>query len=107
MNRSQFACLCGVIVGVVGTSCAMDEPTPEIVSVAMRQHSHRKVTIDYELAVAPAIITLDIQTNDANGVWSSIGGAHIQRVTGDCWKKSDVGAHTTVGIRARTGLGTR
>ena len=94
MNRSQFACLCGVIVGVVGTSCAMAEPPPKIVSVAMRQDSHRRVTVDYELAVAPAIITLDIQTNDANGVWSSIGGEHIQRVTGDCWKRVDVGAHT-------------
>jgi formylglycine-generating enzyme required for sulfatase activity len=41
----------------------------------------RAVTISYTLANAPAVVTLDIQTNAVVGgatVWASIGGANIQ-----------------------------
>lgn len=71
-----------------------DDAVPEVTAVTMTQISHRNVKIDYTVANAPAVITVDIETNDANGAWVSIGGEHIQRITGDCWKKVQPGAHT-------------
>ena len=49
--------------------------------------STRKVTITYELDNAPAVVTLDIQTNNLAGSWASIGGKNIQAVSGDVWRK--------------------
>ena len=55
---------------------------PTVQSVNMTQADDRTVTITYTLSEAPAVVTLDIETN---GV--SIGGANIQYVTGDVNKK--------------------
>lgn len=60
---------------------------PSVSSVTMSQDDNRTVTITYKLANAPAVVTVDIETNAGNNVWASIGGQHIQRVTGDVWKK--------------------
>ena len=93
-KRNQIVCSLGLVAWAAGVSCAWgDAGVPEVASVTMQQLSHRKVNIEYELTSAPAVITLDIQTNDAQGVWSSIGGAHIQRIKGDCWKKVAIGTH--------------
>lgn len=95
MKNSLMAWPLGLIAGLMGAPCALHAAgVPEVASVTMQQLSHRKVNIEYELTSAPAVITLDIQTNDAQNVWTSIGGAHIQRIKGDCWKKVDVGSHT-------------
>ena len=62
--------------------------TPEVSNVTMAQSPMtREVTITYALANAPAVVTLDIQTNANGSSWSSIGGEHIWNATGDVWKK--------------------
>jgi hypothetical protein len=63
-----------------------ESATPIVSDVDMTQSdTSRRVTVTYKLNV-PAVVTLDILTNGPNG-WVSIGGEHIQRVTGDVWKK--------------------
>ena len=60
---------------------------PEVTSVIMSQNNAtRLVTIEYALDNAPAIVTVDIQTNAVVGgktVWASIGGENIYGLTGD------------------------
>ena len=65
---------------------------PEVSNVVMKQADNRLVTITYELS-APAVVTLDIQTNantqalaDDPG-WTSIGGEIVCNAQGDVWKK--------------------
>lgn len=68
---------------------------PAVSEATMAQSTtSRDVTIAYTLAEAPAVVTLDIQTNAVNGSWVSIGGENIQNVAGDVWKKVEVGNHT-------------
>ena len=63
-----------------------ESQTPVVSEVEMTQADvGRRVTITYKLNL-PAVVTLDIETNGPNG-WVSIGGEHIQRVSGDVWKK--------------------
>ena len=66
---------------------------PEVSNVTMVQAANRRVTITYQLADAPAVVTLDIQTNanisaaaDDPG-WTSIGGKAVCNAQGDVWKK--------------------
>ncbi len=65
--------------------------TPEVTAVDMSQSgSSREVTITYSLQNYPAVVTLDIVTNNtASGQWESIGGEHIWNATGDVWRKVD------------------
>lgn len=67
---------------------------PSVSNVQMLQAQDRTVTITYRLANAPAIVTLDIQTNATDGSWVSIGGENISGVLsgvpkGDVWKVVD------------------
>ena len=59
MNIKQTAIAAGVAI----TSAAMHAAVPEVSVVTMAQASDRLVTITYTLADAPAVITLDVQTN--------------------------------------------
>ena len=64
---------------------------PSVSDVTMSQAQDRTVTITYKLANAPAVVTLDVQTNTTDGAWVSIGGENISGVlsgvpTGDVWK---------------------
>ena len=56
--------------------------TPQVDNVTIRQTGSRKVEIGYTLANAPAIVTVDIQTNRGDGVFVSIGGKAVRNVTG-------------------------
>ena len=76
------------------TSAALTATVPEISGVTMAQASDRLVTITYALADAPAIITLDVQTNVTGDVWASIGGAAVWNATGDVWKRVETGNRT-------------
>ena len=68
---------------------------PRVSNTQMTQAVNRLVTITYELADGPAVITLDIETNvTGTAEWVSIGGENIQQVTGDVWKKVETGSHT-------------
>ena len=69
-------------------------PTPEVTSVTMRQSTtSRLVTIEYTLDNAPAVVTLDVETNANTSAaaddpgWASIGGEALWNATGDVWKK--------------------
>ena len=67
---------------------------PEVSGVTMVQLSDRRVTITYTLADAPAVITLDVQTNVTGDVWASIGGEAVWNAMGDVWKRVETGNHT-------------
>lgn len=57
-------------------------PTAEN-AVFSQDQSSRKVEIAYDLIGAPAIVTIDIQTNAGDNAWVSIGGEHFTSVWGD------------------------
>ena len=81
----------------VAASVTLPAAVPEVTDVTMAQDDTRHVTISYTLSEAPAVVTVDVQTNYAeNGEtgWASIGGENIQNVTGDVWKQVEIGART-------------
>ena len=72
---------------------------PTLSNVNVVQSGNRTVTISYELADEPAVVTVDIQTNavpDAAEGWASIGGENVYpSLAGDYSKviSCDDGAH--------------
>ena len=69
MGKMSFAV--AVTTVLAGISAAMAD-LPTISNVVMSQKSGRNVTVTYDLANGPAVVTLDIETNGPNG-WVSIG----------------------------------
>ena len=100
LNLVYAAATAAFSLALLQTSVA----TPVITSATMVQpnQSGRDVTITYTLANAPAVVTLDIQTNavtEGEAVWVSIGGEHIQTFIpgSDVFKKVEGnGPHTIV-----------
>lgn len=86
-----------VVCGIC-SAMAFAEALPVVSEVEMTQTGSRTATITYSLANAPAVVTVDIETNfTENGEvkWASIGGANIQNVSGDVFKRVDAnGQHT-------------
>lgn len=92
-----------ILAAIATASCAaFASATPVVSNVSMSQDWSRRVTISYTLS-EQAVVTLDIQTNDTQGVWVSIGGeaisGHVSGKTsgpaqGDVWKKVAAGTHT-------------
>ena len=76
------------------TGATLFAAVPEVADVTMAQASDRLVTITYTLSAAPAVVTVDIQTNAAGGAWASIGGEAIWNAMGDVWKRVETGSHT-------------
>ena len=69
---------------VFATSAFAIAPSVQEVSASQNPAS-RRVTISYRLTGAPAIVTVDIQTNtlsDASGEWVPIGGEHLSYLIG-------------------------
>ena len=91
--RSNFA----VFMFAISVACNAAD-VPEVSNVKMSQAADRLVTVTYNLSVAPAVVTLDIETNcvvDASTTnWISIGGANIQNVSGDVWKRVETGSRS-------------
>ena len=84
-----------LLTGVLAALAVCADEVPEVSGITMTQGGDsRLVTITYKLDKAPAIVTLDIQTNSTAGTWASIGGENIQNVSGDVWKKVAAGDHT-------------
>ena len=75
-------------------SATLPAAVPEVSGVVMAQDAMRHVTITYTLADAPAVVTLDVQTNNASGGWASIGGEAVWNAQGDVWKKVETGSRT-------------
>ena len=88
MKISKTICFVGAAALAV---CALADDTPVVSGVTMSQQSPgRRVTITYQLANAPAVVTLDVQTNYTDGgatKWASIGGAAVCNAKGDVWRK--------------------
>ena len=67
-------------------SASLQATVPEVTNVTMTQPSGgRLVTIGYTLNSAPAVVTLDVQTNyTENGAtkWASISGTAVCNATG-------------------------
>ena len=89
--------LSGTILAATA-SAALLAAVPNVTGVTMSQASDRLVTITYTLSDAPAVITLDVQTNVTGDVWASIGGEAVWNAMGDVWKK--VGDGLTAGNSA-------
>ena len=75
------------IITTVAAACALPAvfaAAPRAANATFSQdQSSRKVEISYDLLDAPAIVTIDIQTNAGNSVWMSVGGEHFTSVWGD------------------------
>jgi len=62
-------------------------------AVKIVQDDSRRVCVEYILSGAPAVITVEFQTNtqeNAGGVWVGIGGENVQTLTGEINKLIDV-----------------
>ena len=92
-----------IAVGVALAGSMLSAAVPEVGNVVMSQPSGtRTVTITYTLANAPAVVTLDIETNVTGNVWASIGADNMQRVSGDVNKMvSGNGSHTITWLARR------
>ena len=87
------------IAASAATFAATADLVPEVSEITMEQPAtQRRVTIRYTLKTAPAIVTLDVQTNrtgaatDVAADWVSVGGAALHATSGDVWKKVEPGA---------------
>ena len=68
-----------ILFSAVFASAVCSAALPKVSQVSMSQDFTRTVTVKYYLAGAPAVITLDVQTNSQN--WASIGGAALDKGT--------------------------
>ncbi len=94
MNKNAITRVAAVAAAVVATAPSSSQAMiPEVSDVTMTQSATRRVTITYRLSDAPAVVTLDIQTNANTSAaaddpgWTSIGGRNICNAQGDVWKK--------------------
>ena len=71
MKHSLFA----VMVAAAGAAAA--GLVPEATFVGAEQGQDNVVRISYTLANAPAIVTLDVQTNGEDNSWTSIGALNV------------------------------
>ena len=82
------------------TTATLTAAVPEVTGSTMTQDASRLVTITYTLSAAPAVVTLDVQTNANTSAaaddpgWTSIGGAAVSNAKGDVWKRVETGSHT-------------
>lgn len=69
---------------------------PSIVqeSVRLWQPRDHRARISYVLSDGPAIVTVDIQTNNGAGAWASIGAENFRSLTGDVNKVVPAGSAT-------------
>ncbi len=92
-NHSFVTRRLSLVIAAAFAAVAANAAVPEVTSVTMTQTPDRLVTIAYTLTDAPAVVTLDIQTNaTANAAsddpgWTSIGGEAIWNAMGDVWRK--------------------
>ena len=88
-----------ILLGALGAayaSAADGDPTIGPVTMTPSDDASM-VTIGYSLSGAPAVITLDIETNtlaDASGDWVSIGGKAVSFAIGDVWREIQPGDGT-------------
>ena len=71
------------VIGMAALASMAAGPYLNPDNVDFRQDLTRLVTIRYDLENAPAIVTVDIQTNAGNNVWISIGDRNFTTIAGD------------------------
>ena len=69
---------------------------PSVAIDSVTQDADGLVTVRYTLSGAPAIITLDVETNATGEVWAPVGGAALQDVSGNVYTNVAVGARELV-----------
>lgn len=71
------------MIASIAVLCAVTSfATPSVTVTGVSQDSlTRKVTVEYELSGAPAIVTMTVETNSAN--WTAIPGPALRAVSGD------------------------
>ena len=73
-----------LFIAAFGAFASSAGVVPVVSDVEMEQlSSTHDVIITYTLENAPAVVTMDIQTNSADGAWVSIGPQNFTNVTGD------------------------
>jgi formylglycine-generating enzyme required for sulfatase activity len=81
MNRLPFLFMAALFA-------AQALAVPEVSGVSVVQDARRRTRITYSLSSIPAVVTLDVQTNAADGAWISvtrdIGATNF---TGDVWRR--------------------
>ena len=75
-----------LLVAAVSVTVAATTTVPTVSNVRFSQSSSRRVTILYDLADAPGIVTVDVLTN---GV--SIGDVNLRGFVGECSKVTEAG----------------
>ena len=90
-----------VVAMASATTVAVAAAVPQVTNVTMAQASGgRTVTISYTLTDAPAVVTLEVQTNANTSAvaddpgWTSIGGEAVCNAQGDVWKRVETGSRT-------------
>ena len=68
---------------ILAASAALALPSVDPANVTMTQDAGGKMTIGYVLTGEPAVITVDIQTNDGANAWVSIGESNLRGFAGD------------------------
>jgi len=67
-----------LLVAIAVSAASLAGATPTVGNVTWRQASNGKVIVGYELSGAPAVVTVDVQTNcSATGEWVSVGGSAL------------------------------
>jgi len=84
-------CLCAV----AGAALSLFASDPSVTIDSVTQNDGL-VTVNYTLSGAPAIITLDVETNGAGDVWAPVGGAALCDVSGNVYTNVATGARSLV-----------
>ena len=93
MKRNIFRAFPSASALALTAVFASADPVATILSISSAEQSDKTVvTIRYALSGAPAVVTMDFQTNAAH--WASVGGTAVSGATGDVWKRIDTdGVH--------------
>ena len=74
-----------------------------VTGVSLFDDGNGEATVTYTLSGAPAVVTLDIETDDL-GAWETIGGAHVRNVSEDAPVFRVVETDGTYSFKWRAGL---
>jgi len=83
-------------MALVGACTLAFAGAPDVSDVVMTSQPNGTVVITYTLSTAPAVVTLDVETNVTGGVWASVGGENLWSLTGDAMKLVNRTAGTIV-----------
>ena len=74
-------------IAIMALAAAAWADAPQVSNVTLSQGADRTVTVAYDLANAPAVVTLSIETNVSGDVWAPVDDKALWRMTGDVNRK--------------------